>query len=859
MSYIPDRNADDVRPGLDPAYQEALMMFLMGGGGGQIGGLPTQPSLYPGQMDMLYGAVPGQLNPTQQGNFLQDYLNIMFDPAVSAMTGYGGYGPDAFAPTTTYEPVPTPGRNTLNRYVTENPGSIEAYLAEQMLGGGTASSAIGELRKAYEANPEDEEVANLVYQLPTEREYGEYVVNWDSALDQAQGMEQTLMSDPIQGATGGIFDPQTGEQIAPAEEIVQMMDAQGNPTLVRVEREESPMAEWFRDHGLSLPSDQYTAEDFLGQDWQVGQQRFAEVQDEYRRAMQDFLGNQGGPIPQQGVEQDLVNILSGGLTSGGGRIFSDGMQDVSTTPSVIGEQPREPIGGGETTPTGERIEPGLGSAPGYEDVFRNQLASEGVETRDPDEIIMPDGSTVAGLRRAGGSDDDGDLYSLDRVQREAEQERNGMRPGEGWSYENGMWFDPSGTLVGHGEYEDSPMVPVQPNMNGSSERDRQIRAALTPLLEPGANQPHAQQRIDAYTDLLHMGIQAHDAMTMVDNPEGIIRSTYAGAEGTPPPSQQLIDNRTGEPMVSEQQFDRYGTYPDEVTDLINNTREQVSFRRPGNVDEPGEPEADPSRPVLGGPAVNGPYTADQLRQGSTYQMLANSSPEEAARWLSENQAGMGQTEQQQVDLWYDDTSGMTTAPTRETQTRATPDANLPTPTAPPGSEVQAYLDWLHSRSNVRPTRDPDEPVGGGTIQQATQARASQVRPTRNPDAPFGGEGQGGSNVRFGQSTGPPQSETEGRGTNLRPNQQAQARYLIEQTSATGRRMDEQRRGGRPSRANYAQAARRQYGGDYGRALATAYLMQQAGITPLQQQLSARRQVPIGMGLVGSGYLPGMGG
>ncbi len=277
----PYADDEEYNPSLDPAYLQMMMQYLMGAGG------PMMPSMNPAQVDTLYGAVPGSLNPTQQGNYLQDYLSIMLDPAVAAMGGSGAYGSDAFAPTANYTPVPTPGRDQLLRY-TQMPGTIEAYVAEQILSGGSASSALGELQQAFEANPEDPEVAGLVQQLPMTQESGAWETDWAGASQNFLAMQQTYMSDPTPGTTGPILDPETGEVIAPGEEIVQMMDAAGNPVLVRVEQEASPAAEWYRERGLSLPTDQYTPEDLMGPEWAQGQARVMEALDEYEREQAEF-------------------------------------------------------------------------------------------------------------------------------------------------------------------------------------------------------------------------------------------------------------------------------------------------------------------------------------------------------------------------------------------------------------------------------------------------------------------------------------------------------------------------------------------------------------------------------------------
>src|SRR5690606_20779962 len=200
--------------------------------------------------------------------------------------------------------------------------------AQHILGGGTASTAVQELRAAYEAEPEDEEVAqevaNLVGQLMLREDEFTGELNWQDALEKAQAFQELAMQDPAPGAIPEIRDPVTGEVISGGGEVIQTVDSAGNPVLMQVEYEDSPMAEWYRERGLSLPTDEYAPEDFLGEQWRRGVAEFGEAYGAYQQAQQRYLEDLDRQATRESIaaaapsmERDAANLYAGGFAMGG--------------------------------------------------------------------------------------------------------------------------------------------------------------------------------------------------------------------------------------------------------------------------------------------------------------------------------------------------------------------------------------------------------------------------------------------------------------------------------------------------------------------------------------------------------------
>ncbi len=693
----------DTQPGEDPLYQDAMLQYLLGGGS------PDMPYLNTAQAQTIYGAVPPSLNPGQQGNYLQDYLSIMMDPAVAAMFGSGAYGSDAFAPTATYEQVSTPGRDQLMRYLSR-PGTIEAYIAEQILSGGTAASAVAELQQAHEANPDDPEVSALVGQLPMQEGDTGWETDWTAAGERFRSMEQTFMEDPVPGTRGAIIDPETGEVISPAEEVVEMVDEQGNPVLMRVEQEASPMAEWFRKRGLSLPTDTYTPEDLLGQQWAQGQGLVDDARTAFEQASQEYLAaEEAAARPSHDAEALAANMFSPGMMA---------------QPGV--ERPAD-------VPTSQ--------------MWNDPLAS--IQYRIP---VMP---TQTQNRPSADS--------LDHVYPEAQAQYNPI---------------PSGA------FEVTDLASASP-----VDFERQVRANWGTMTD--------EQRDAAWEYMMNNQLsgdlydQGEWNQTVANLTPVFDGEEIPVASGASP--DLLVPHATTAPVTDRRgDNETTGWQPPEGADY----HDGAWYDRDGNLIGTAATEDSPNVQLVT-PATYygtspGAYTGGGGGGGGGRPLATVSTlPWSILRQMPQS-----------------DDDGEPTEEERAARRRA---------------YAQQQEQFMHGDENA-------------------EARRRAFANSR--EEAFYGEGSGSQN-------------------------RSALRFLLDDAMATGRRLDQQqteqryqardraRSGSLASFRNLVQQTGQTYGADYGRAAAQAWLMQQQGITPLQQQLAARRQVPIGMGLVGSGYLPGM--
>lgn len=279
--------------GIDPQTWAIIQYLLSNPGAGAT--MPLSESSFgldptAMQMQNLTGVIPAA-NPdddpldafAQQQNAYQDYLDIISDPAMYSMAGPGAYSADAFADTVTYEPVETPNTSLLNHYLlqfqTGTVPTLEGMIANALLvEGQSASEAIGMLTATWNAGTapgaSDEAKAAAEALRPMLAPYifddeGLETVNWTRVQERVLPLEQGYLSEPKPGQSGTVYGPD-GEVLAEGGTYVMGTDAMGNPQLLRENREPAPEAEWFREHGLPLPTEEYTAASLMGADWQTG-------------------------------------------------------------------------------------------------------------------------------------------------------------------------------------------------------------------------------------------------------------------------------------------------------------------------------------------------------------------------------------------------------------------------------------------------------------------------------------------------------------------------------------------------------------------------------------------------------------
>lgn len=208
-------------------------------------------------------------------NYAQDWLSVQADSSNSALAGPSAYSTAAFQPTSTYSRIDQPGYQQLMSLAARQ-DTPEGIIANGILQGSTAYAEIAKLQQAYnEAKVRgtlaDDPILSLIPQGPNDQ-YGQPTgPDWTNLLSRMNDVEQTYMSENAADSTGQLFDPETGQLLNSGSSRRTVMDSNGNPVLVDVETTPSEQSQWYTDQGLSQPTDQYSAADFMGPDWQAGQ------------------------------------------------------------------------------------------------------------------------------------------------------------------------------------------------------------------------------------------------------------------------------------------------------------------------------------------------------------------------------------------------------------------------------------------------------------------------------------------------------------------------------------------------------------------------------------------------------------
>lgn len=204
-------------------------------------------------------------------NVLQDRNTYMIDNAAAMQAGPGAYAYNAFDPVSALQPdgnpLQSPGYQTISRYANSKGSGWESFIADLMLNQGMdPSAAAAELFRVVSApetaNATPEEKAQrqaLINSLPgrsikdptdllgqsytmsvpdfSDPGKARNTVDWAKITEAGDKMFQQLASDPQAGYT----DPRTGL-----------------PYAAPPDQTESTAAKWYRDRGLSLPTDKYS-------------------------------------------------------------------------------------------------------------------------------------------------------------------------------------------------------------------------------------------------------------------------------------------------------------------------------------------------------------------------------------------------------------------------------------------------------------------------------------------------------------------------------------------------------------------------------------------------------------------------
>lgn len=797
-------------PGLDPMYQQALLQYLMGVGaydpammGGGFYDSPALPSFNPEQVSSMYGIVPqvdaegDPLSPSNQTNYLQDYVDLMMDPALMAFGGVDAFSPEAFQGSTSYETIDSPELMQMQQYLAADPTSFEGMVAAELANGGTPGTATAKLFEVLGPTPmesEDPAIQAIIAQFPLQDyQTGEIIgFDWNAATARAEEIGDVYARVPTAGPTGTIVDPATGQVVQQGGENQWMMDANGNPILVEASYTPSPLEEKFNELGLSSPFDEYQAEDFMSPEWQQLNANYVDLSPQVDQAYQEFLEAQSqslAPQPQRGVD---------------------------TTPGVVDAS---------FFPT-----PDVLSGEGIIDV-RPEAAQGTVEP-----LVDPAGADVMYTEAQGdvSPDELGSVYQL------------GPTEFQEWAITNADRLSPS------------------------------IRSELTDfansqLLMPGGQGADWQAVVNALgPDYVNTG-QSDEAAAL-----GFMGGTNLSPipDGGSDPAMLRFRSDSSELEGVElpvrpggggaERFEDYGMYPDAINDLINNSRMVEGFRSPRRSDEPGPDEptdqtlTDQWAAALGFPtsqsqapplnlgassgspfALDIPVTPSGGLAGPPAQPTYNPLPSQPQGPPLNLATSSGSPFAPDIPLT---SSGALAGPPPQPAYNPLPQSTL----TDQWSEALGFPTSPRSTPSapVRPQRHPEGPMGG---QMYEDMLASQLTRFQTGERPVG------SNA---PST-PPQSE--GVFTGGRRNQE---RYDPLSSATTGRRRRLTGRAGREwaefnkLNTEYRRNRDAVLTEEYGRAKMRAHLMRQAGVTPLQQELMARRMIPQAMGVPGSGQMPG---
>lgn len=326
--------------GPPPQMRRSMQQYVLGGQGA-----PSQAAMFPSFSPAQYGLF-GQNVPQGEDqldwekdstNLVQDQIALLSDPMTAILSGEGGFAPQSFEPTVTYEQLPRPGYDFFARQINMAPQvdpqtgqpmidpntgmpvmgpapeqTYQGIVADEIINQqGSSGSAMAKIKKMLqdfdEAGVSDDpehplrpQYEMLYNSLPSMQ--GEMamageppVIDWMQAQDDAENWELTFHEDPKVGQAGGVVYDEEGNLLSTGEGINEIQyDDAGNQILVKKVSEPTPTMELFEEYGIPLPTDRYEAADFMGPDWVAKQQRYGEAEAQ-AKAMQQML-RQGGTV-----------------------------------------------------------------------------------------------------------------------------------------------------------------------------------------------------------------------------------------------------------------------------------------------------------------------------------------------------------------------------------------------------------------------------------------------------------------------------------------------------------------------------------------------------------------------------------
>jgi hypothetical protein len=289
-------------------------------------GQPMQFGPYEGKPSGLTAEMARRMN------LGQDWLSVQADPSNAALAGQGAYSPEAFQPTTSYTPVDQPGTRELTA-LAQRLDTPLGMIAAGILRGSTASAEIAKLQQMYNEAEADGSLATdpLLSQIPGKLDNIDgttMVPDWEGLSMRMNDVESSYMQEAQGAGSTAMYDPTTGEYLGGGNQQT-VLDANGNPVLVDVETTPSEQAQWYAEQGLSPPDQQYQAPDLmdpgLAQNWnavQPANDAFLNAMYEWGQMNQptpppDYKATIGGAAPTYGKGVEAVGGGGGGGGGGG--------------------------------------------------------------------------------------------------------------------------------------------------------------------------------------------------------------------------------------------------------------------------------------------------------------------------------------------------------------------------------------------------------------------------------------------------------------------------------------------------------------------------------------------------------------
>ena len=242
---------------------EAYIRWLMNGGQAWGAEDPYAPSLPGGSS--IPGMIPGydmtDLGDTAKAlNITQDYADIGSDPAM--LGGFYGEMPTASMYETEFEA--NPGYTMLTNAAMME-GTLEQLIADEILNGGSAASAISKINQLIEAG--DTSIGVPTYM---NNDTGQMEPDLNYVKDVASQFQNAYLTDPTPGQPGvETTTPMSGSS-----------------------------AEWYAKTGTPLPNERYVGDDLASQeqlDFLASQPEVSAELDRQLKAMRQLVGLDGNP------------------------------------------------------------------------------------------------------------------------------------------------------------------------------------------------------------------------------------------------------------------------------------------------------------------------------------------------------------------------------------------------------------------------------------------------------------------------------------------------------------------------------------------------------------------------------------